>query len=250
MCKYFLFSFLVFFLCVTSSWGQSLISDGFTDSRSDAQSLIGNSFHPDQMLTLPLPRENYDALLSAVSEYVNEGKISEEEYDKFCTSLTECTPKNPFHHPVPAVKIDPAAIAISFETTDLEGRTVNSGSLFAGYKITMLNIWDTACAACITELPDLEKFSRELVEKGGQLVGLVLTADDPVMAAEAKEIAEDLGVTYVNLLPTDDIKLLFPVQSFPTTFFLDEKGRLIGDPVLGASMDEYRTRIEKIIPEL
>lgn len=248
MRKYFFFSLLALFLCVTGARGQSFISGGFTDSRGDAQSMIGGSFHPDPGLILPLPRENYDALLSAVSEYVNEGKLSEEEYDKFCTSLTECTPKNPFHYPVPPVKIDPAGMAISFETTDLDGRTVNSRSLFAGHKITMLNIWDTTCAACITEMPDLEKFSHELEKKDAQLVGLVLTADDPDLAAEAKEIADDLGVTYVNLLPTDEIKALFPVQSFPTTFFVSEKGELIGDPIPGARMNEYRARIDKILP--
>ena len=248
MSKHILLLILLFFICVSGINGQSLQRNGFTDAHGDTGLPKDSRPHTDPVLTLPLPRENYDALLNAVSEYVLEGKLSEEEYDQFCTSLTECTPNNPFHHPVPPVRIDPAGTVISFETTDLDGRTVNSRSLFAGHKITMLNIWDTTCAACITEMPDLEKFSHELEKKGGQLVGLVLTADDPDMAAEAKEIADDLGVTYVNLLPTDGIKALLPVQSFPTTFFISEKGELIGGPVLGARMNEYRARIDKILP--
>ena len=247
MSKHILLLILIFFICVSGINGQSLQTDGFTNAHGDTRLPKDSRPHTDPVLTLPLPRENYDALLNAVSEYVLEGKLSEEEYDQFCTSLTECTPNNPFHHPVPPVKIDPAGMVISFETTDLEGRTVRSESLFAGHKITMLNVWDTTCAACITELPDLEKFSHELEKKGAQLVGLVLTADDSDLAAEAKEIADDLGVTYVNLLPTDEIKALFPVQSFPTTFFVSEKGELIGDPVIGARMDKYRTGIEKLI---
>lgn len=248
MSKHIFLLILIFFICVSGINGQSLQTDGFTDAHGDAGLLKDSRSHADPVLTLPLPRENYDALLNAVSEYVLEGKLSEEEYDQFCTSLTECTPNNPFHHPVPPVKIDRAGTVISFETTDLDGRTVKSESLFAGHKITMLNVWDTTCAACITELPDLEKFSHELEKKGGQLVGLVLTADDPDLAVEAKEIADDLGVTYVNLLPTNEIKALFPVQSFPTTFFISEKGELIGDPIPGARMNEYRARIDKILP--
>ncbi len=249
MYKYISFTLLILFLCVTGAWGQSLSSDGFTDFRGETPSLRDGNFHTDQGFTLPLPRENYDALLNAVSEYVNDGKLSEEDYDKFCTSLTECTPKNPFHHPVTPVNNTRTDAAISFVTTDLSGNTVRSDSLFAGQRVTMLNVWDTTCAACITEMPALEKFSRELEEKGGQLVGLVYTADDPDLEAEAKDIVDDLGLTYVNLLPTDELKALFSVQSFPTTFFINEKGELVGDPVMGARMDQYRTRIEELLSE-
>lgn len=247
MCKYISFTFLILFLCVTGAWGQSLFSEGFTDFRGETQSLPEGIFHADPGLALPLPRENYDALLNAVSEYVIDGKLSEEDYDKFCTSLTECTPKNPFYHPVLPVNSDRPDAAISFVTTDLNGNTVHSDSLFAGHRVTMLNIWDTACAACITEMPALEKFSLELEKMGGQLAGLVYTADDPELEAEAKDIIEDLSVTYINLLPTDEIKAQFSVQSFPTTFFISDKGELIGDPVTGARMDLYRTRIEKLL---
>ena len=249
MCKYISFTLLILTLSVTGAWGQSMALDGFTNYRGETQTMPDGNFHVDPGLVLPLPRENYDALLNAVSEYVNDGKLSEEDYDRFCTSLTECTPKNPFYHPVFPVNNDRSGGTNFFVTTDLKGSTVRSDALFSGYKVTMLNIWDTTCAACITEMPALEKFSHELEEKGGQLVGLIYTADDPEMEAEAKDIVDDLKLTFTNLLPTDEIKALFPVQSFPTTFFFNGKGELIGDPVMGARMDQYRTRVEEFLSE-
>ena len=240
---------LLLLVCTAAVHGQSLVTDGFTDASGSSQNLIEVSFHSEPGQILPLPRENYDAILSAVSEYVTEGKLSEEDYDKFCTSLTECTPKNPFHYPAAPLKINQNGTAVSFESIDLDGNAVQGEKLFAGHKITMLNVWDTTCAACITEMPALKELSRELAQKGGQLVGLVYNADEADIVEEAKEIAEDLDLNYINLLPSDELKALFPVQAFPTTFFFNEQGELLGEPIHGAQPKLYKVRLDNHLSE-
>ena len=99
-----------------------------------------------------------------------------------------------------------AGILSSFSTTDLEGNAADE-SLFAGYKLTMINIWATYCGPCISEMPDLGALAAEYADKGFQIVGLVsdaLDSDGNVDAAQvekAKEIVASTGADYTHILP-------------------------------------------------
>ena len=113
----------------------------------------------------------------------------------------------------------------------------------------MLNIWETTCSACMSEMPELKKMAVEFEEKGGQIVGLVYDATDDDLIAEAKEIAEDLGLNFVNLIPTEEMKEFFKAQAFPTTYFFNEKGEVAGDMVLGAAPAVYASRMNEMLGE-
>ena len=221
-------------------------------SEAKGQSLLNVSRtpHPENGPLLPLPKENFDALLNAVSEYMSEGKLTEEEYDRFCTELTECTPKDHFHRP-PKPSADPSAgEMLYFETIDFSGNIVKSKDLFAQKKLTMLNLWDTTCLACITEMPHLTELSREFEQKGVQVVGLAYNAVDAELVSEAKDIAEDLDLSYLNLLPNEEIRAGLYSQSFPVTYFVDRDGKLLGKPIYGAHVHKYRIAMESYLNDL
>ena len=40
-----------------------------------------------------------------------------------------------------AFEVTPIGTKLSFETTDLNGNVVSSADLFAGHKVTMINLW-------------------------------------------------------------------------------------------------------------
>ena len=139
---------------------------------------------------------------------------------------------------------------ISFETTDLDGQPVSAEDLFAGSKVTLLNIWTTWCGYCIQEMPELEQISRDYSEKGCAVAGLLYDGDTKAAIEEAKEILADTGASYQILLPWDGCKELFPIQSFPTTFLISSDGQLIGDPIVGARVDDYKAALDAALEEL
>ena len=140
--------------------------------------------------------------------------------------------------------------AISFSTFDVNGASVNSAELFAANKVTMINVWASWCGPCAREIPELQELSAELDELGCGLVGILIDGDTDTGLATGRQIISANGVTYVNLLPNDSINSQFPVQYLPTTFFVDGNGMLIGDPIVGAQVDQYLPAVQRLLDEL
>ena len=139
---------------------------------------------------------------------------------------------------------------ISFETTDLDGNAVSSADLFAGHKVTMINIWATWCGVCIEEMPGLEELNSELASKDCQIIGICDdTADDTLALAEAKEILAGKGVTYTNLVQTEKIRDMLPIPAYPISYFVDSEGRILTSPEVGANLNAYRSRINKLLKD-
>ncbi len=106
--------------------------------------------------------------------------------------------------------------------------------------LTMMNVWTTTCPYCIEEMPMLEELSSELISEGVQIIGVI--GDGKYSASAAQKIIDSTGVTYLNLVPTGTSeKIIFEIAyAVPTTLFVDQNGRVIGEPILGVrSKDEY-----------
>lgn len=134
----------------------------------------------------------------------------------------------------------------AFATQDLNGNAVDN-SIFAGAELTVVNIWGTTCYPCITEMPELQEWCNAMPENV-QLIGLVL--DVPVGNAEAIEtaqmICEATGVTYTNLLLSEDLyEFANGIIFTPTTIFVDGNGSIVGEPVTGAYVESYKAFVEE-----
>ena len=127
--------------------------------------------------------------------------------------------------------------AVSFKTTDLSGNEVTSEELFAGHKVTMLNLWATWCGPCRGELRELGKLAREFEKQGCQIVGVCL--DGAESGREAKALLKENGAGFLNLVCTDDIEEQLFTLYVPTSFFVDSEGNLLGEPVVGAQTELY-----------
>ena len=138
--------------------------------------------------------------------------------------------------------------SLSFTTTDIEGNPVTSEELFGRHEITMLNIWTSTCHFCIEELPDLEEINGRLAGKDCAIVGLLLDGDDPDALAAGKEILEENGITYTVILPPENADDLFDeVKAFPTSFFVNRDGVVVGEPVEGKMVDVYEPAIDSLL---
>lgn len=154
-----------------------------------------------------------------------------------------------FHKPVPA-PVAQIGDVISFETTDLNGESVSSEVLFAENKITMINLWVSWWGPCAEELPALETLNGRLRERGCGVIGIQLDADNPDALAKGIDIVTDAGVTYTILKPFDGVEDMLPAQEYPTAYFVDSEGRILGAPVIGADIGECESAIGDMLSRM
>ena len=138
---------------------------------------------------------------------------------------------------------------ISFDTKDLEGNPVSSKELFADNQVTMLNVWGTFCGPCIGEMPELDAISQEYAGKGASVVGLVcdVTEEDDSCLQDAFDIIDDTGVTYPSLYWNDTMQAQMNVSAIPTTIFVDSRGKVLGEAIIGADPDAYRNALDQYL---
>ena len=127
----------------------------------------------------------------------------------------------------------------SFVGKDLDGNDVTSDELFSGSAVTVVNFWFTTCGPCVGELGELETLSKELAEKGGELIGInSFTLDGGEKeVAEAKDVLSKAGATYRNVYFASDGeagRLTTSVYAYPTTYVVDRNGNIVGQPIVGA----------------
>lgn len=143
----------------------------------------------------------------------------------------------------------------SFQGKDLDGNEVTSDKLFSESKVTVVNFWFTTCKPCVGELSDLEALNKELAGKGGQVVGVnSFTLDgDATAISEAKDILAKKGVTYKNIWfasSSEAGKFTSKLFSYPTTYVVDKKGNIVGDPIVGAiTSPEQQKTLSKLIDQ-
>lgn len=148
----------------------------------------------------------------------------------------------------------------NFKSVALTGETVDQ-SIFAGHKLTMINIWGTYCNPCISEMPDLAELSGAYEEGEFQVVGMIVDMLDtdggvhPMAVEAAWEIIDATGANYMHLLPTDDIivmKLQYLV-GVPETVFVDSQGNILTPDTqyIGArSYEDWKAIIDGMLKEL
>ena len=144
-------------------------------------------------------------------------------------------------------KSEEAAQALSFETTDLNGDAVSSEELFSSHKITMVNVMTTWCTYCIQELPELQELSETYEEQGCAVVGLLYDGTDDALIETGRSLMEQAGASYPVLLPWDGMETQIPMQAFPTTFFVNSDGLIVGEAILGADIASYTAQLDALL---
>lgn len=224
-------------------------------------------YHTDQL-------ENLDQLTKC-SEHKELGKSDDGAYtyylsinpdaDKELTQLVEQI-KVDFTEMIPVDEIEDdeanSAEGITslgeFSLQDITGATYTN-EMFGDYKLTMINVFTTWCSPCISEIPDLEKLHKEMLDQGVQVVGVVLDAVDSdgsrseEVVEKAKLLAERTGASYPFLIPDADglngrVK---GIQAVPETFFVDKDGTIVGTTYSGShSLEDWKKIVETELDQL
>lgn len=120
-----------------------------------------------------------------------------------------------------AAEIATGKPAPDFTLKNLSGDDV-SLSDYKG-KIVLLNFWATWCSYCDKEMPDLQKLSKE----NDDLV--ILAVDVMEDKALVEEYIKKGGYDFEVVLDADgEIAKTYVVGGYPTSYFIDEEGLLIG----------------------
>ena len=140
-----------------------------------------------------------------------------------------------------------------FVTYDIDGNEVTQ-SIFANKDLTVVNIWGTFCGPCINEMPELGAWEKELPDNV-QIVGLIVdisSTDDETQIAAAKQITEKADVGFVNLIGGNGAfdELISSIVGVPTTIFVDKSGNIVGEIIVGADVDRYKSFVNKYVEAL
>lgn len=145
----------------------------------------------------------------------------------------------------------------SFSTTALDGAAADQ-SVFANADLTLVNLWGTFCDPCIREMPVLNTLAGKYADQGFQIVGIPTDVanksgqlDDKLLKT-AQDIVATTGVTYLNLIPNQELKSVVSNYPFaPTSIFVDRDGNQVGDVVIGAmEEDAWAKTIEAKLAEV
>ncbi len=203
--------------CVSVNEDGTIDIDGMqTVTLEDLQSLVGEElpagwdtsriFQGDGKL-------DSDKILDMISDEIENGNTDAGEYLKSLTSA------------------DTATFA-RFETEDIDGNLVDQ-SIFKDYDITMVNVWATWCFYCVEEMPGISALYAELPENFNIIT---ICKDADTNRAEAINTLTNVDAHFTTLKSSKDLEssVLKFVQGYPTTFFVNSKGEIVGRTQVGA----------------
>ena len=205
---------LVFFLTLTACAGKDT-NDGMAANKEDTK----------QENTVQSEKEESDAADSKNNEVQSNALDEFKVYGKFA----------------------------EFTTNDIDGNEVTE-SIFANKDLTVVNIWGTFCGPCINEMPELGAWEKELPDNV-QIVGLIVdisSTDNETQIAAAKQITEKADAGFVNLIGGngDFDELIGSVVGVPTTISVDKSGNIVGEIIVGADVDRYKSFVNKYVEAL
>jgi thiol-disulfide isomerase/thioredoxin len=117
----------------------------------------------------------------------------------------------------PAPVVD--AAAPDFSLLDLNGDAAALSALRGS--VVILNFWATWCEPCRGELPLLDRIAAD---RAGSVAVIGVDADES--EGPVRAYAESLGLKSLRILldPAGEVRDLYLVRGFPTTFFIDSTG--------------------------
>ncbi|MEN8619533.1 TlpA disulfide reductase family protein [Shewanella baltica] len=107
---------------------------------------------------------------------------------------------------------------------DVDGKAIDF-SQFKG-KIIMVNMWATWCPPCVRELPAIERLATKFKAEDFVLLPISIDAEGK---QQVQPFLNSLGMPNFNSYYDQSQSLgdIFPLDTIPATFILDQQGQLI-----------------------
>jgi cytochrome c biogenesis protein CcmG/thiol:disulfide interchange protein DsbE len=112
-------------------------------------------------------------------------------------------------------------------------------------KVVLVNFWATWCGPCKVEIPWFVEFQRTYKDRGFTVVGLSVDEDG---WNAVKPYAERRKINYPTAIVNQQLLESYGgVSSLPTTFVVDQKGRIAAAHVGLVSKATYQKAIEELL---
>jgi cytochrome c biogenesis protein CcmG/thiol:disulfide interchange protein DsbE len=127
--------------------------------------------------------------------------------------------------------------APKFTVRSLDGTSLSRADLRG--RAVIVNFWNTWCAPCRAELPDLQRFwARHRDDPDVAFVGIV--RDDPERAVRDYVAAEGIDWT-IAMDPSAQAALDFGTRGQPETFAISPDGLIAGAQIGPSSLEDLET---------
>ena len=110
----------------------------------------------------------------------------------------------------------------------------------------LITFWATSCPGCIKEMPHLIELYEELHSKGLEIIGIAMPYDRPDYVMEMikrKKVPYPIALD----LKGEAIRAFGNVSLTPTTFLIDDKGKIVKKKIGEMKMDAWKQRIISIL---
>lgn len=112
-------------------------------------------------------------------------------------------------------------------------------------KVVLLNFWATWCGPCAMEIPWFMEFQQKYKSQGFEVLGVSM--DDEGWKVVKPYVSEH-RINYRVVLGNDSVSQLYGgVDSLPTSFLIDQQGRVAFVHVGLAGKNEYADEIQNLI---
>jgi thiol-disulfide isomerase/thioredoxin len=131
-----------------------------------------------------------------------------------------------------------------FNLKDIKGEAYNQ-EILKSNKITIVDFWGTWCGPCLKAMPKLQELYTMYNKRGLNIIGISVK-DKP---NKAKSYVLSKGYTYQFFEMGDDLANTLELNTYPTIYILDHKGRVIyrEKGIREGSKIDYIKIIEKYI---
>jgi peroxiredoxin len=142
---------------------------------------------------------------------------------------------------------------VGFYAPDLKLPTMNGEAIslenLRGQPV-MINFWASWCPPCRSEMPAMQNVFDEYKDQGLLLLGINAANQDN--RTDAVDFIEQNRLTFPVLFDTGGQAAYdYQVRSLPTTFFIDQEGK-VQDIIVGGPISEtlLRIRVEQLMHEV
>lgn len=110
---------------------------------------------------------------------------------------------------------------------DINGKTIQTGSITNNGKPIIISFWATWCKPCLRELKAIHEVYPDWQDETGVKM-IIVSIDQAQDANRVKPMVDGFGWGYEVLLdPNGDFKRAMNVQNVPHVFVLDGKGKIV-----------------------
>ena len=132
----------------------------------------------------------------------------------------------------------------TFTLTSLKGETLSVSDLKG--KVVVVDFWATWCGPCVAEIPGYV----QLQEKYGDKLVIVGVSVDEGGVERVQKFAKDKKINYPIAMATDEVISGFgEINAIPTTFIVDQEGRVRFRKVGAMHTDEFEKLLQPLLAQ-